>query len=243
MSNQGQVNVNVGPDGPNRNSNQVLLLGGIGVALVVVGLLFFLLRPGPTGQATPTPAPTGVAGVTGTPEIGSTPGVGQQATAPADDGQPGPTEAPTSPPTPEATPTVLATATVAEPTRTATASEQRIMDALRGTPAGPNIRAVRENPPDILEVDFNIPRGESQLQTSVAAQMQVRHILIALQALPVEAGRVTISGYYDLPGEPNAVPVKVDYLSDVIKASEWATMPSPEVYGLAELQAVDDEFK
>ncbi|MDQ3706328.1 MAG: hypothetical protein M3437_14155 [Chloroflexota bacterium] len=243
MSNQGQVNVNVGPDGSNRNQNQLLLLGGIGLALVVVGLLFFLLRPGSDGQASLRPTPTVAAGIISTQDTGTTPEVGQQATLSVGEGQPSPTAAPTQPSMPESTPTELPTPAVAEPTRTATALEQQIIDALRASQAGPNIRAVRENGPDILEIDFNIPRGDSQLQTKVNAQLQVRHILVTLQALPLDLGRVTISGYYDLPGQPNAVPVKLDYLSDVIKETEWATMPSVEIYGQADLQAVDDDFK
>jgi pyruvate/2-oxoglutarate dehydrogenase complex dihydrolipoamide acyltransferase (E2) component len=266
MSNQGQgqVNVNTGSDNPNRNQNQALILGGIAVALLVIGLIFFIARPGSGGNTAGTPSPTNVpAGVTTLPGTGTTPDAGQ-ATLPAPTEQAAPTEAaPTEPATTEAATTEPATtepattvpttestpeSTPAEQPTTAVSPDagpldQQVAAVLQASPIGTGITDVRQNGPDILEIDFTIPQSASLPEAGAAARTQVRAILLALSVLPVDLGRVTLTGFYDLPGQPGATPVKLDYLSAVIKSTDWTTLPDEQLYQVADVQAIKDEFK
>ena len=261
MSNQGQgqVNVNTGPDNPNRNPNQALLLGGVAVALLVIGLIFFLARPGPGGTTAGTPSPTNApAGVTTLPGTGTTPDAGQATPAPTE--QAAPTEAAaTEPATTEAATTEAATtepaatiptpeSTPAEQPTTAVSPDagpldQQVAAALQASPIGTGIIDVRQNGPDILEIDFTIPQSASLPEAGAAAKVQVRAILLALSVLPVDLGRVTLTGFYDLPGQPGATPVKLDYLSAVIKSTDWTTLPDDQLYQVSDVQAIKDEFK
>jgi hypothetical protein len=269
MSNQGQgqVNVNTGPDNPNRNQNQMLILAGVVVALLVIGLIFFLVRPGSGGTTAGTPVPTNpAAGVTTVPGTGTTPSA-TEATLPTSDGQASPTEAETTAPTEAVTtaPTEAETAASTEaatsaptaestpaeqPTAAATPQpgnagslEQQVQAALQASPIGTGITAVRMNGPDILEVDFTIPQSSSLPEAGAAAKAEVRAILLALSVLPTDLGRVTLTGSYDLPGQPGATPVKLDYLSEVIKSTDWTTISDDQLYQLSDVQAIKDEFK
>lgn len=253
MSNQGQgqVNVNTGPDDPNRNQNQMLILAGVVVALLVIGLIFFLVRPGSGGTTAGTPVPTNpAAGVTTMPGTGTTPAA-TEATLPPSNGQASPTEAATTAPAEAETTAPTAESTPAElPTAAATPQpgndgslEQQVQAALQASPIGTGITAVRMNGPDILEIDFTIPQSSSLPEAGAAAKGEVRAILLALSVLPVDLGRVTLTGFYDLPGQPGATPVKLDYLSDVIKSTDWTSVSDDQLYQLSDVQAVKDEFK
>lgn len=256
MSNQGQgqVNVNTGPDDPNRNQNQMLILAGVVVALLVIGLIFFLVRPGSGGTTAGTPVPTNpAAGVTTMPGAGTTPAATEatEATLPPTDGQTSPTEAATTAPTEAETTAPTTESTPAEqPTAAATPQpgndgslEQQVQAALQASPIGTGITAVRMNGPDILEIDFTIPQSSSLPEAGAAAKGEVRAILLALSVLPVDLGRVTLTGFYDLPGQPGATPVKLDYLSDVIKSTDWTSVSDDQLYQLSDVQAIKDEFK
>ncbi|HEX8219653.1 MAG TPA: hypothetical protein VF914_10645 [Chloroflexia bacterium] len=237
MSNQGQgqVNINTGPDNPNRNQNQMLILGGVVVALLVIGLIFFLARPGSGGTTAGTPSPTNpVAGVTTAPGTGTTPAA-VEATLPPSNGQAGPTS--------ESTPAELPTAALSPTPGNAAALEQPVRDALQASPIGTGITDVRQNGPDILEIDFTIPQSSSLPEAGAAAKGEVRAILLALSVLPMPLGRVTLTGFYDLPGQPGATPVKLDYLSDVIKSTDWTTISDDQLYQVSDVQAIKDEFK
>jgi hypothetical protein len=236
-----QVNVNTGPDDPRRN--QMLMLGAVVFGILLIILIYFLVRPGSGSTANVTATPTGAAARVATlPETGTTPGVGQ-ATVPPGNGEAGPTEAATAAATPESTPAELPTAAASPPAGDAGPVVQQVETLLQATSAETGILDVRQNGPDILEIDFKIPQSGSVPEAAEAAKGQVRTILAALSALPVDLGRVTLSGFYDLPGQPNSVPVKLDYLSDTIKTQQWASMSSEAIYSLSDVQAIKDEFK
>jgi hypothetical protein len=118
-----------------------------------------------------------------------------------------------------------------------------VRDALQASPLGTGITDVRQNGPDILEIDFTIPPSSSLPEAGAAAKGEVRAILLALSVLPVQLGRVTLTGFYDLPGQPGATPVKLDYLSDVIKSTDWTTISDDQLYQVSDVQAIKDEFK
>ncbi len=233
MSNQGQVNVNTGPGGPDRNQDLPQILGGVAVALLVIGFIFFLVGPGATGPGPVTPTAA---------EGEATPGPGQ-APLPPGTGQAGPTDAPAPASTPESTPAELPTAAVSPAAGNAGPLDQQVTAALQAVPVGTAVTGVRPNGPDILEIDFTIPQSASLQEAGAAAKGQVRAILSALRSLPGDLGRVTLSGFYDLPGQPDSVPVKLDYLSDVIKSTDWAALPEDQLYALADVQAVKEEFR
>jgi type IV pilus biogenesis protein CpaD/CtpE len=141
---------------------------------------------------------------------------------------------------PTSTTLAVVTSPTAEPTRDT--SEDQIFKALSAASGAGKVTAVRYDGQRVLEVDFKVPPQSDVPHAAQAARDEVRALLTALEQLQQPFVHATISGFYDLPDQADAIPVKVDYLADVVKATDWANLPDAQLYDKADIKIVSQDF-